>query len=585
MFTFCSGYEAATLKVPTKEPSVQPPQNSAVAAAASALAGANDPYNLVTMNSGGVVVDQGNNTAATTSSMWASGLEDPYTRQVLAAAAATSSTSTSELAQQIALAQQNQPRKQIIGFAKFRSREDALRAKDVLHGKKVDVEKNAQLKAEMAKKNLHTKRGVGPLPAGAPNGPQSGSGPTDNMGPVSVFGPGAVSGNMLSQPAPQMLQGDQVLNAPPRGFGTSPNDGSQNGQQSSPPQIHNSPTFKFQRVHDIPPFIPSGGMIGNYPGTDTTSFYQPAFHRNELPQGLRDPPPILSPHGNPPEGFHALPNKPISDVVKANALPPTNLPPPTLPPLIIGQQKPTFMQKDSPPSLSNPSGSDAGYISDAPSTSRRSQRSRSASVSRYGGRASSPFQDESHPHIPSHILQDLGTPQQTDFPSKRLEDTPIGYSEHTSAQAFSPGFNAPAGVVESSASSNAGSVSSGGAESMTTSTTSGNGGNGKHGQENHHHANSTIASRRGVINGATVEVPRTNHENRGRSNAADQNPPINTLYVGNLPTSMPSAQSSKILEDALTNLFSTCPGYRKLSFKQKNNGTMCFVEVGWSNVI
>ncbi|KAJ6560370.1 hypothetical protein B0H19DRAFT_849524, partial [Mycena capillaripes] len=55
------------------------------------------------------------------------------------------------------------PRKQIIGFAKFRTREEALGARDVLQGRRVDIDKGAVLKAEMAKKNLHTKRGVGPV--------------------------------------------------------------------------------------------------------------------------------------------------------------------------------------------------------------------------------------------------------------------------------------------------------------------------------------------------------------------------------------------------------------------------------------
>jgi hypothetical protein len=56
------------------------------------------------------------------------------------------------------------PRKQIIGFAKFKTRHDALVARDQLQGKRVDIEKGAVLKAEMAKKNLHTKRGVGSVP-------------------------------------------------------------------------------------------------------------------------------------------------------------------------------------------------------------------------------------------------------------------------------------------------------------------------------------------------------------------------------------------------------------------------------------
>ncbi|EGG02865.1 cell wall integrity protein scw1 [Melampsora larici-populina 98AG31] len=51
-------------------------------------------------------------------------------------------------------------RRQIIGFAKFKTRADALHARDVLSGRRVDAEKGCILKAELAKKNLHTKRGL-----------------------------------------------------------------------------------------------------------------------------------------------------------------------------------------------------------------------------------------------------------------------------------------------------------------------------------------------------------------------------------------------------------------------------------------
>ncbi|PVU86039.1 hypothetical protein BB559_004251 [Furculomyces boomerangus] len=54
----------------------------------------------------------------------------------------------------------NNSKKQIIGFAKFRSRLEALEARDILTGRKVDADSNSVLKAEMAKKNLHTKRGL-----------------------------------------------------------------------------------------------------------------------------------------------------------------------------------------------------------------------------------------------------------------------------------------------------------------------------------------------------------------------------------------------------------------------------------------
>lgn len=59
------------------------------------------------------------------------------------------------------------------------------------------------------------------------------------------------------------------------------------------------------------------------------------------------------------------------------------------------------------------------------------------------------------------------------------------------------------------------------------------------------------------------------------ANPADQNPPCNTLYVGNLP---PDAT-----EQELRQLFGSQKGFKRLSFRNKNNnnsghGPMCFVE-------
>jgi hypothetical protein len=50
----------------------------------------------------------------------------------------------------------------------------------------------------------------------------------------------------------------------------------------------------------------------------------------------------------------------------------------------------------------------------------------------------------------------------------------------------------------------------------------------------------------------------------------DQNPPCNTLYVGNLPMDAS--------EDELRSMFVQCAGYKRLCFKNKSNGPMCFVE-------
>lgn len=56
----------------------------------------------------------------------------------------------------------------------------------------------------------------------------------------------------------------------------------------------------------------------------------------------------------------------------------------------------------------------------------------------------------------------------------------------------------------------------------------------------------------------------------GSTNPADQNPPCNTLYVGNL--------HPNTSEEELKELFSKSVGYKRLSFRNKGNGPMCFVE-------
>lgn len=56
----------------------------------------------------------------------------------------------------------------------------------------------------------------------------------------------------------------------------------------------------------------------------------------------------------------------------------------------------------------------------------------------------------------------------------------------------------------------------------------------------------------------------------GSANPADQNPPCNTLYVGNL--------HPNTTEDELRELFSKAIGYKRLSFRNKGNSPMCFVE-------
>ncbi|KAI0154173.1 hypothetical protein GGR57DRAFT_118944 [Xylariaceae sp. FL1272] len=66
----------------------------------------------------------------------------------------------------------------------------------------------------------------------------------------------------------------------------------------------------------------------------------------------------------------------------------------------------------------------------------------------------------------------------------------------------------------------------------------------------------------GPFNGRRARMPA--------SNPADQHPPCNTLYVGNLPVNTS--------EEELKCIFSRVRGYKRLCFRAKSMGPMCFVE-------
>ena len=183
MFTFSPGFEAATLKIPNKEftsyggliggtasSAVSPGVGGGVngiRGSAFHYAGLNDPYNMVTVNQGGVVVDGGRDGGMAS---WPAAaplnVNDDLAGSHYLGPGINLSMSGLNASGAPGSGGNLPPRKQIIGFAKFRSREEALAARDVLQGRRVDIEKGAVLKAEMAKKNLHTKRGVGPIPGG-----------------------------------------------------------------------------------------------------------------------------------------------------------------------------------------------------------------------------------------------------------------------------------------------------------------------------------------------------------------------------------------------------------------------------------
>lgn len=91
----------------------------------------------------------------------------------------------------------------------------------------------------------------------------------------------------------------------------------------------------------------------------------------------------------------------------------------------------------------------------------------------------------------------------------------------------------------------------------------------------HHQQPSTTSTTPTASSSPGILSPTTSYRSLGgmlvgSSNPADQNPPCNTLYVGNLP---PNTN-----EEELKSMFCKCPGYKRLSFRNKSNGPMCFVE-------
>ena len=155
IFTFAPGFEAATLKFPSgsnrsREPTAallaeltQLAASQQAAAAQQAAANGEPPeYPLQSPLEEAIAALQ---LSSTTSS----------STTPSAAVSLTPSVPAGPFNQGLS---QLPTRRQTIGFARFKTRADALAARENLQGKKIDPLTGATLKAEMAKKNLHTKR-------------------------------------------------------------------------------------------------------------------------------------------------------------------------------------------------------------------------------------------------------------------------------------------------------------------------------------------------------------------------------------------------------------------------------------------
>lgn len=206
MFMFSPGFEAATLKVPAtalaaRDHAMSPtgPHGSSTSVPVGQPFGSTAP-NL--MDPFGMPVGY-------------DGLEDLYSPLGIGCGANASLQGLVDFSGLGAGIGPFGSRRQIIGFAKFKTRADALHARDVLSGRRVDAEKGCILKAELAKKNLHPKRGLsneasGPLAVSTPAFSFTGSYFNPFSPPGDPFSPSAKSNNVNSdigiQSVPQRVK-------------------------------------------------------------------------------------------------------------------------------------------------------------------------------------------------------------------------------------------------------------------------------------------------------------------------------------------------------------------------------------------
>lgn len=599
MFTFSSGFEAATLKIPNKEytaygssggtPSGFPLRGSS-SYSSYFNSGPNDPYNIVTVNQGGVVVDNGRDGPTTSWPPLPVPLNDEPSHFQGPGG--------------------QPPRKQIIGFAKFRTRQEALEARDMLQGRRVDIEKGAVLKAEMAKKNLHTKRGVGIGSTSSGGGSVSLGSNLNTLAGLnsSVGGLGALGGlgvtpdtlaglaaglslnSNVNMNALTSLSGGDTLAARERELNALSAMGYNNigggwreGRlgDSSEEERERDRERRREALVGLNLGIGIGGR-GARERALADEEERERFRRKDFKAVHGEAVRMLSGNSAVYDAFH--PTSALSRNVQASILSP-----------------PSNASGDGASPGPNPMFGNGfgGIIAQTSSRDEReavgpwdqpSPRERdstySALTSFYGTRKASVVPKPPSPRDAS--------PPKLDIPfSPTLNDEDGMLPPHRSGilrstQAFASAADEP--VVSrppappSSSTSSTGGLDDGGPVSLTVSTSGrvSTGNTSPQLPSPASHASSAASSSAGghATSSSSGGAPNTIGNIAPRNALVDQNPPINTLYVGNLPTSPVGAgYPANYLEDSLRELFSRRPGYRKLCFRQKSNGPMCFVEV------
>ncbi|KAJ3195760.1 hypothetical protein HK101_011102 [Irineochytrium annulatum] len=364
-----------------------------------------------------------------------------------------------------------QYKKQIIGFVKFRTRLDALQARDILNGRKVDAERGCVLKAEVAKKNLHTKRGL--------SNDHQGLAASRDITAFTPINPIRLNSSQMSNLVPGRAPATNVVLPSPKNtssafenYYVSMNNALMGrDMMSSCGSSLASVKEAAAQQHSSHASFPSHSDYFSVPVTE-------ASHRGSPTSSLDATTAVIS-DGNRSSGSS---NADISELLPSS--------------LCIDN-----ISETSAPATTRPL--------DSP---------------RFGASAFESLLDQP-PSVTSAFAP----------------------TRHPSDRGFSSALYCSDSLLPSRLSINTslGDMSSPASAPLL-----------------HHH-------QQPLPSPATQFVAAQQQPEFFRS-VADQNPPCNTLYVGNLP--------GNACEEELRMLFAGCKGFRRLSFRQRTGGPMCFVE-------
>ncbi|SAM05705.1 hypothetical protein [Absidia glauca] len=496
-------------------------------------------------------------------------------------------------------------RKQIIGFAKFRTRMEALEARDIISGRKVDAEKGSVLKAEMAKKNLHTKRGLSLEPLQQQQPQQQQHQQLQHGFPTQVLSP-----PINPSPYSNVLQ--QLAPMPPSSTSSSPptvtnSTGSEIRQArfNSSNTIHHAAYEAFYSVPptesiDICASSPIGGS-GDYaysdlfsPTSTTAAATGPSTFNDSI---------MFSPTSNRPPSFD-MRTASVGDIYNSTSNLSSTLLPlssstsastaihgSTFSPAHRLSSKHVFEMEHDPSYLSKSTPSNNFFFPPPPPpdgmihpTTQPSSASSSLPahqqhyqyyghhIANYGAGTNTTINSNANNNNSggstgpanglSSVLEEsddvsLTTPPESLMTDKDDYETSSWQQAQQYRSANTDPVNNDLGHrvngLSISTNPNAAMMKASSGNNLTSPIGT---------------SPAPMMNSNGLLR--NYSGPTSNGMMIGSTNPADQNPPCNTLYVGNLP---PNTS-----EDELKQMFSKCVGYKRLSFRHKSNGPMCFVE-------